>query len=92
MTILLIIIITSIHNKNNVNNNTLLNKTHQHTHNITTNSKRKQTHTNNKQRGQPTKKHMSTLIYFHGNAGHIGMRAYKVKPYLDFGLTLTWIF
>lgn len=41
----------------------------------------------------PTKKHMSTLIYFHGNAGHIGMRAYKVKPYLDFGygvLLTTW--
>ena len=39
----------------------------------------------------PTKKEKPTLIYFHGNAGHIGMRAYKVKPYLDagFGVLLT---
>jgi hypothetical protein len=26
-----------------------------------------------------------TLLYFHGNAGHIGHRASKVKPYLDAG-------
>ena len=26
-----------------------------------------------------------TLVYFHGNAGHIGHRASKVKPYLDAG-------
>ena len=41
----------------------------------------------------PVKKEMPTLIYFPGNAGHLGMRAYKVKPYLDFGfgvLLTTW--
>lgn len=26
-----------------------------------------------------------TLVYFHGNAGHIGMRADKVRPYLQAG-------
>jgi fermentation-respiration switch protein FrsA (DUF1100 family) len=26
-----------------------------------------------------------TLVYFHGNAGHIGYRADKVRPYLDAG-------
>lgn len=26
------------------------------------------------------------LVYFHGNAGHIGDRGYKVRPYLDAGL------
>jgi fermentation-respiration switch protein FrsA (DUF1100 family) len=34
-----------------------------------------------------------TLVYFHGNAGHIGMRAEKVRPYLDAGLGVlltTW--
>ena len=30
--------------------------------------------------GQPT------LLYFHGNAGHIGHRAGKIQPYLDAGL------
>jgi len=34
---------------------------------------------------------LPTLIYFHGNAGHIGLRADKVRPYLDagFGVLLT---
>jgi len=34
---------------------------------------------------------LPTLVYFHGNAGNIGMRAYKVRPYLDagFGVLLT---
>lgn len=27
----------------------------------------------------------ATLVYFHGNAGHIGMRGAKVKPYLEAG-------
>lgn len=34
-----------------------------------------------------------TLLYFHGNAGHIGMRGFKVRPYLDAGLGVlltTW--
>jgi fermentation-respiration switch protein FrsA (DUF1100 family) len=26
-----------------------------------------------------------TLVYFHGNAGHIGHRGFKVRPYLDAG-------
>ena len=26
-----------------------------------------------------------TLVYFHGNAGHIGMRGFKVRPFLDAG-------
>lgn len=29
--------------------------------------------------------HSATLVYFHGNAGHIGLRAPLVKPYLDAG-------
>ncbi len=36
---------------------------------------------------------LPTLVYFHGNAGHIGMRADKVRPYLDAGmgvLLTTW--
>ncbi len=36
---------------------------------------------------------LPTLVYFHGNAGHIGMRGYKVRPYLDAGmgvLLTTW--
>lgn len=28
------------------------------------------------------------IVYFHGNAGHIGDRAHKVKPYLDAGYGL----
>ena len=34
---------------------------------------------------------LPSLIYLHGNAGHIGMRADKVRPYLDagFGVLLT---
>tara|TARA_Y100001934_G_scaffold283837_1_gene407747 strand:+ start:5120 stop:5866 length:747 start_codon:yes stop_codon:yes gene_type:complete len=36
---------------------------------------------------QPAKnKNSSTLIYFHGNAGDIGMRAKKIKPYIETGL------
>ncbi len=34
-----------------------------------------------------------TLVYFHGNAGHIGYRGEKVRPYLDAGygvLLLSW--
>ncbi len=39
----------------------------------------------------PTDARHPTLVYFHGNAGHIGMRAEKVRPYLDagFGVLLT---
>jgi len=39
----------------------------------------------------PAKKNGLTLIYFHGNGGDIGMRAGKVKPYLEagFGVLLT---
>src|SRR5690606_32604813 len=28
---------------------------------------------------------LPTIVYFHGNAGHIGHRAFLVKPYLDQG-------
>ena len=28
----------------------------------------------------------AVLVYFHGNAGHIGDRGFKVRPYLDAGL------
>ena len=34
-----------------------------------------------------------TVIYFHGNAGHIGHRGHKVRPYLDAGygvLLVSW--
>ena len=39
----------------------------------------------------PTDPAHPTLVYFHGNAGNIGMRAYKIRPYLDagFGVLLT---
>lgn len=39
----------------------------------------------------PARAALPTLVYFHGNAGHIGMRAGKVRPYLDagFGVLLT---
>lgn len=39
----------------------------------------------------PMDARLPTLIYFHGNAGHIGMRADKVLPFLDagFGVLLT---
>jgi uncharacterized protein len=33
----------------------------------------------------PKTPEVPTLLYFHGNAGHIGDRADKVKPYLDQG-------
>ncbi|MBT6441009.1 MAG: alpha/beta hydrolase [Alphaproteobacteria bacterium] len=41
----------------------------------------------------PARKNLPTLVYFHGNAGNIGMRAYKARPYLDAGLGIlltTW--
>ncbi len=28
---------------------------------------------------------LATLVYFHGNAGHLGMRGSKIRPYLDAG-------
>ena len=34
-----------------------------------------------------------SLVYFHGNAGHIGMRGFKVRAYLNAGLGVlltTW--
>ncbi len=40
-----------------------------------------------------TAKDRPTLVYFHGNAGHIGHRGAKVRPYLDAGfgvLLLAW--
>jgi uncharacterized protein len=33
----------------------------------------------------PAKNNGRVLIYFHGNAGHIGDRAFKVRPYIDAG-------
>ncbi len=33
----------------------------------------------------PTDEALPTIIYYHGNAGHIGNRADKVRPYLDAG-------
>ncbi|MDJ0683149.1 MAG: alpha/beta hydrolase [Alphaproteobacteria bacterium] len=33
----------------------------------------------------PTEPGAPTLVYFHGNAGHLGDRADKVRPYLDAG-------
>ncbi len=44
-------------------------------------------HTPPREGGRPT------LVYFHGNAGNIAMRAEKVRPYLDAGLGVlltTW--
>ena len=41
----------------------------------------------------PTRDGAPTLVYFHGNAGNIGLRADKVRPYLDAGLGVlltTW--
>ncbi len=34
----------------------------------------------------PARPAAPVLVYFHGNAGHIGDRGYKVRPYLDAGL------
>lgn len=34
---------------------------------------------------RPAKAGKPTLLHFHGNAGHIGNRGYKVRPYLDAG-------
>lgn len=33
----------------------------------------------------PAHDEKSTVVYFHGNAGHIGERAYKVRPLIDAG-------
>jgi uncharacterized protein len=33
----------------------------------------------------PTHSHFPTIVYFHGNAGHIGFRAPIVKPFLEAG-------
>jgi fermentation-respiration switch protein FrsA (DUF1100 family) len=33
----------------------------------------------------PTREGAPTLVYFHGNAGHIGHRGHKARPYLDAG-------
>ena len=30
----------------------------------------------------------AAIVYFHGNGGHIGMRVYKVRPFLDAGYGL----
>ena len=41
----------------------------------------------------PTRDGAPSLIYFHGNAGHIGHRGHKVRPYLDAGygvLLVSW--
>jgi uncharacterized protein len=41
----------------------------------------------------PSAQDLPTLVYFHGNAGHIGHRGPKVRPYLDAGfgmLLLAW--
>jgi fermentation-respiration switch protein FrsA (DUF1100 family) len=41
----------------------------------------------------PTREAAPTLVYFHGNAGHIGYRGDKVRPYLDAGygvLLVSW--
>ena len=36
----------------------------------------------------PSSPNKLTILYFHGNAGHIGHRAIKVKPFLDYGYGL----
>lgn len=41
----------------------------------------------------PSREGAPSLIYFHGNAGNIGDRGYKVRPYLDAGfgvLLVSW--
>ncbi len=41
----------------------------------------------------PTRDGAPSLIYFHGNAGHIGHRGHKARPYLDAGygvLLVSW--
>jgi len=41
----------------------------------------------------PSRPGAPSLIYFHGNAGHIGHRGHKVRPYLDAGygvLLVSW--
>ena len=35
---------------------------------------------------RPAAEDRATVVYFHGNAGHIGNRGDKVRPYLDAGL------
>ena len=34
---------------------------------------------------KPAKKNQPVILMFHGNAGHIGIRAFKARPFLDFG-------
>lgn len=40
---------------------------------------------------RPAKKDKPTMLYFHGNAGHIGSRGFLIKPYLEqgYGMLLT---
>ncbi len=41
----------------------------------------------------PTKAGLPTLLYLHGNGGHIGYRGHKVRPFLDAGygvLLVSW--
>lgn len=33
----------------------------------------------------PRQPEQATILYFHGNAGHIGMRASRIRPYLEAG-------
>lgn len=35
---------------------------------------------------RPADGNRPTIVYFHGNGGHIGYRGTKVRPYLDAGL------
>lgn len=35
---------------------------------------------------KPAEKDKSTIVYFHGNAGHIGMRGLKQRPYIEEGM------
>jgi len=35
---------------------------------------------------QPQSHSLPTIVYFHGNAGHLGHRAEKIRPYIDAGL------
>ena len=35
---------------------------------------------------KPQMPNLPTIVYFHGNAGHLGHRAEKIRPYVDAGL------
>lgn len=35
---------------------------------------------------KPQTPNLPTIVYFHGNAGHLGHRAEKIRPYVDAGL------